>query len=145
MSYGTVLLKGLGEFIAAHGLGVWRENGIYTNERGIVIAAFPDKPDEIISLTRYSTTYVDDEATTLIQIRYRMTGHPFAALELYDDLHDLLHRKTHLNFGGVRISRVMERSFSPMGTDKTGRSEFTHNFVFTGPRWVNPIITPSGD
>jgi len=148
MSYHAALLEGLARVLAARGLGVYREDGVFTtSERGIVIHAFPETPPEIIGLFLYqpdgtvlSPTATRRLSTALVQIKYRLQGHPFAGIELYDQLHDLIDRKP-LELGGVSV-RGEYKSFSPLGQSRTGL-EFTSNWMLTGLAGL-PLVPPAG-
>ena len=147
-TYGVALLVGLALDLQDADLGVWRETGVYSaNERGILIAVHPNDPDEIISLTRYDSTFsAGAMVATRIQIRYRLKGSPLAGERMHDALQARLHDRTHVDFGSVRIDRIKQRSFSPLGKDSgLSRWQYSQNFEFTGLSWSDLTKTPSGD
>lgn len=137
MSYHPAVLEGLARALHTAGLGVYREDGIFTNaERGIVIHTFPETPPEIIAVSLYlpdgvglSPTATRRLSTARVQIKYRLQGHPFAGIELFDQLHALIDQK-HLDLGDVKVTGAY-RSFSPLGQSRTGH-EFTSNWELSG-------------
>lgn len=138
MSYHPALLKGIALFLAAEGFGIYRESAVYgATERGIVVQAFPETPNEIIAVSLYlpggqklTPTASHQLSEALVQIRWRLAGHPFEGLAVFDNLHDLIDRRT-LILGDVTVTGAY-RSFSPMGRDRNNRLDFTSNWAFTG-------------
>lgn len=137
MSYHPAILEGLAQLLHANDLGVYRENGIFTAaERGIVIQTFPETPPEIIGVSLYlpeglslSPTATHRLSTTRVQIKYRLQGHPFAGIELFDQLHALIDQKP-LALGNVEVAGEY-KSFSALGQSRTG-FEFSTNWELTG-------------
>jgi hypothetical protein len=148
MSFHPAVLEGLARKLDAAGIGIYRENGVFTqSERGIVVQAFPETPPEIIALTLYGPDGADLSPTAShrlaqvnVQIRYRLTGHPFTGIDLFDQLHDLIHRKS-LNLGAVTVTG-RHLSFAPMGQTPTG-FEFTSNWMLTGLAGL-PLVPSAG-
>ncbi len=148
MSYHPAVLKGLALALQAAKLGVYREDGVFaTTERGIAIQAFPETPPEVIGLflyhsdgTAFTPTATRRLSTVLVQIKYRLRGHPFEGLELFDSLHDLIDRK-HLEFDGVRVTGAY-KSFSEIGQTATG-VVFTSNWELSGLAPLH-LVPPTG-
>ncbi|WDH77931.1 hypothetical protein PTQ19_10395 [Microbacterium esteraromaticum] len=137
MSFHPAVIEGLARALHTAGLGTYRENGVFTDEeRGIVVHSFPEQPPEIIAVSLYlpdgtglSPTADRRLSSAMVQIKYRLQGHPFEGLQLFDSLHDLIDRK-RLDLGGVKV-HGQYRSFSPLGQSRTG-FEFTSNWQLTG-------------
>ncbi|MBW1639231.1 SWF/SNF helicase family protein [Microbacterium resistens] len=137
MTWHTALLGGLAEYLAANGVGVYREDGVYADsERGIVLQTFPERPREIVALSLYlpggqklSPSATQELKQSRLQIRYRLGGHPFDAVEMFDLLHSLIDQRA-LDLGPIRV-RGLYQSYSPMVETATGR-EYTTNWRFTG-------------
>ena len=105
------------------------ERGIWFGEipasatgEGIAITPYFDSPGMLAS------------NTTLVQIRTRGSKNALTSLDITDEIRNLLHRRTHLTIGGIRIGLIKQESFSVLGTDGNGRHEFTQNFSLLGMR-----------
>ena len=136
MTWTIDLTEGLGQHLAAHGIGVWRTTGLYDQaEIGITIGAVPQTPPAIIALTPYP--YGDDPAqadsTMRVQVRYRSaTADPRESLARIDAVFDLLHGATALTLGGVTIHLITRTGSAPMGLDPaTGRYEHSDTYELT--------------
>lgn len=151
MSYHPALLAGLARALDAAELGVYREDGVFTNDqRGIVVHSYPEQPPEIVSLFLYlpggmalSPTATRRLSTARVQIKYRLTGHPFAGIEYFDRLHDLIDQKA-LNLGGIHVAGEY-LSFSEIGQTRQpqGGFEFSTNWKLTGLADL-PLVPPAG-
>jgi hypothetical protein len=151
MSFHAGLLDGLARLLAAHDLGVYREDGVYdASDRGIVVSRFPEQPIEIVALFLYlpggvglSPTARHRLAETRVQIKYRLTGHPLAGIEYFDALHDLIDRK-HLDFGDIRATGEYV-SFGDLGPSRQAKAgfEFTTNWKLNGLAGL-PLVPPAG-
>lgn len=121
MSHFGAVLDGLARHLADHGRGVYNVDGVFaSDERGIVVSAFPEAPREIVSLTLYSPEYTrTSPAATrqmtacMVQIKYRLHGHPLAVVEYFEGLKDLLDGK-HLTLGDVSAHCAFQ-SYTPLG------------------------------
>ena len=148
MFYHPALLEGLARTLDTAGLGTYREDGVFSDsQRGIVVHAFPETPPEIIGLFLYlpdstalSPTAAHRLSSALVQIKYRLQGHPFDGLLLFDQLHDLIDRKK-LALGDVKVTGEY-KSFSPLGSSRAGH-EFTSNWKLTGLAGA-PLVPPAG-
>jgi hypothetical protein len=128
------LLVGLARAIADADLGVWNEDAVYTTEqRGIVLHAFPETPDELISLTLIRPEYSRPSPTadrrlvrTSVQIRWRIRGNPLDGIDLFDALNHLIDQK-RLDFDGQPF-RGEYRNFAPTGQDSNHRVSFSSNW-----------------
>jgi hypothetical protein len=151
MSYHPALLKGLALRLQAAGLGVYAADGVFTSDqRGIVIHAYPEQPPEIVALSLYlpggvalSPTATRRLSTARVQIRYRVIGHPFAGIEYFDQLHDLIDQKA-LDLGGIHVGGEY-LSFSEIGQTRQpqGGFEFTTNWKLTGLADL-PLVPSAG-
>lgn len=121
MSHFGAILDGLARHLDEHDRGVYNADGVFAkDERGIVIAAFPEAPREIISLSLYSPEYTRTSPTAerqmtacMVQIKYRLHGNPLAGIEFFEDLKDLLDGK-HLTLGTVGAHCEFQ-SYTPLG------------------------------
>jgi hypothetical protein len=134
MTHHTDILRGAAELLGANDFGVYRESGVYQpDERGIVIAAFPETPREILSVAIYAPEYTGFSPTakrqltaTRLQVRWRQAGNPLDGIETFDRLRALIHRQ-QLTLGPVQaLGKYL--SFSPMGQDANDRWSFTSNW-----------------
>lgn len=151
MSYHPALLEGLARALDAADLGVYREDGVFTTaQRGIVIHSYPEQPPEIVSLSLYlpggvalSPTATRRLSAARVQIKYRLTGHPFRGIEYFDRLNDLIDRKA-LDLDGIRVAGEY-LSFSEIGQSRQspGGFEFTTNWKLTGLAAL-PLVPPAG-
>jgi len=140
MTWHSTVLTGLAEQIAGAGLGVYREDGQYAEaERGIVMQAYPERPVELISLSLYlpertllSPTAKHDLSTPRVQIRYRLLGHPFGGIDMFDGLSAVIDGK-HLTLGDA-VATGEYVSFASLGQDASARHEFSTNWKLTGLR-----------
>lgn len=136
-SHHATLLAGLAEWLAANGFGVYRENGMYAaDERGIVLAAFPETPNELLSVglyqpeyTRFSPTSPRRLTATGVQIRWRLAGDPLDGVRLFDRLSQLIDRRA-LVLGGI-TARGLYRSYGTVGQDANRRWLHTSNWKLT--------------
>ena len=134
MTFHSALLEDVAAWLAANGIGVYRETGIYQgSERGIVALAFPESPAEIISISVYepeytalSPTAAADLVSTRLQIRWRTVGDPREGVKVFDRLHALIDRK-RIELGD-RIVRGKYRSYMALGQDANNRWLFTSNW-----------------
>ncbi|MGI6878836.1 hypothetical protein [Microbacterium sp. gxy059] len=137
MSHHAQMLHGLAQHIADAELGIYRPDGVYQpDERGIVISAFPETPEEVISVALYQPAYTPFSPTASrrltvshIQIRWRTLGDPLNGIDMFDALSHLIDEQL-LNLGPI-IARGRYRSFSPIGQDKNHRTAFTSNWTLT--------------
>ncbi len=131
-----LFLKGVAEHLAAAGVGVWRETGAYqAGETGIVIAARPQEPADVVSLSAYG---VDDDPSLSdsvlgLQVWCRRAGaHPGPVADTADVVFDLLHGATNVDLpGGLRIVQCVRRSQVGGGQDANGRWSDIQNFYVT--------------
>lgn len=137
MSHHITLLRGLAQALAAGGLGVYREDGVYqANERGIVVHAFPETPNEVISVALYLPEYTHLSPTagrrltrSRVQIRWRISGNPLEGIETFDALSHLLDNQRLVLDGHPFRGRYL--SFAPLGQDSNNRFAFTSNWQLT--------------
>lgn len=140
MSYHPALLRGLAQYLHAEGIGEYSESGaIPHNARGIILHAYPETPAELVALFLYlpgeqklSPTAASALASPRVQIKYRLAGHPFKGIEMFDRLHDLIDRQ-NLTLGEVRAIGKYE-SYAALGQAVNGSFEFSTNWTFTGLR-----------
>lgn len=140
MSYHPALLKGLAEYLHDEGIGEYSETGVIPSTgRGIVLHAYPETPAELVALFLYlpgeqklSPTATSALASARVQIKYRLSGHPFEGIEMFDRLHDRIDRKT-LALGQISVVGKYE-SYTALGQAANGSFEFSTNWTFTGLR-----------
>lgn len=131
-----LFLEGVAQHLAAAGVGVWRPSGSYPpGEAGIVVAARPQEPGDVISLSAYG---VDDDPSLSdsvlgLQVWCRRAGaHPGPVAETADAVFDVLHGTTHLALvGGVHVVQCLRRSQVSGGQDGNGRWSDIQNFYAT--------------
>lgn len=143
MTYLPALVSGIAKDLAVAGLGVYREDGVYAaNERGIVVHAFPETPDEVLAVSTYlptfrrlSPTATSQLAAISVQVKYRLAGHPLQGLEIFDTLLARYDRRRR-TLGDVSAAGHFV-SFTPLGADANRRSVFAANFRFDG---LAPVV-----
>jgi hypothetical protein len=145
-TYTTVLLKNLAADLQANGLGTYDSTGYDADATGFCITLFdmPPAPAYILALSSYADVNAGDTTLTAtrIQIRTRVKSDPTEMTNQKDAIRNLLHRRSHVDFGAVRIGLILQISELPMGKDANGNWEWSQNFAFTGLRWLQPIMTP---
>ncbi|MFF1875736.1 hypothetical protein [Kitasatospora herbaricolor] len=138
-SYPVRLKRGVAQFAADHGLGVYRPTGpAYSNPERGVFTNGPELPttiDNCIVLTALSPTF-DGRASVItpIQFRYRVAGSVIDAENLGQRIistFDLLERTV---FGGVLIGLVEYRNALAFTPDSISRPGGTVTFYFHGRR-----------
>lgn len=137
LTYEASLLDGLASLLDANGIGTYLPDGYPPDSTGtaIVFAVTPAQPANVITLTKYLDLPGPlGSATTMVQIRTRTAGSPFAAADVTDRLRDLLHRRAHFTLGNARIDLCQMESFATLGVDENGRHLRSMNFAFRGLR-----------
>lgn len=137
MSHHTALVDGFAKLLHSEGLGVYDPDGFFTpGQRGIVVSAFPETPDSIISVSFYLPEYQDLYGRSRrltgsrIQIRTRIPGHPLATLDVFDALSHLIHRK-HLVLNGLDVHGRYLSATQPI-QDSNNRWQQSSNWRLTG-------------
>ncbi|WKX70049.1 minor capsid protein [Streptomyces sp. XD-27] len=131
MSYTVDLLDGLARLLDAHGVGIYRPDGVYAaGETAITIAATPPAPDRVICLSAYPVTDSPalTDTTTGIQVRTRAGTDPREVDLLDDAVFDVLHATGPHLFGTVRVQLIYRVSAAPIGADSVGRMERSANY-----------------
>lgn len=126
MSHFGAVLDGLARHLDSRGRGVYNVDGVFaSDERGIVVSAFPEAPREIVSLTLYSPEYTRTSPSAtrqmtacMVQIKYRLHGHPLAGIEYFEELKDDLDGK-HLTLGEIEAHCAFQ-SYTPLGQNNAG-------------------------
>ncbi|GAB3467102.1 minor capsid protein [Actinophytocola sediminis] len=128
MSWTVELTHGLAVHLAAAGIGVYRPDGVYTDdETGLVLGVVPTAPARVVVLSCYALADDVDQADSLIGLQVRVRGgspDPRDALELLDAVFDLLHGATHLTLANVAVHLVERTASASMGRDQNGRFEY---------------------
>jgi hypothetical protein len=133
------LVPGLAQHLAASGIGVWKDTGVYTTaDLAIVDTVVPQSPENVITLTQYPVAHETHGtgSTFGIQVRARTAGRdPRTTKNLLQSVHDLLDGATHLDLAGVPVVQVAWQSGSWFGPDGNGRHEAADNYYI---QVVNP-------
>lgn len=144
MSHHTDLLDHLAQFLAAHDIGVYEAAGVFPpGTRGIVVAAFPEVPAEVISVSLYLPEYQRLYGATRrltssrVQIRTRLQGSPIATLDMFDQLSYLIDRK-RLPLGPIVATGEFLSATEPLPT-KTGGWVQSSNWSLTA---IEQLPTP---
>ncbi|MFC8583288.1 minor capsid protein [Streptomyces sp. NPDC057217] len=143
MSHTRDLLDGYARLLAEAGVGIYRENGIYTaTETGITITAVPDTPDRILCLTPYDvdSTSGGTDMVEGLQVRIRTGTDPRPVLDLEDQVFGLLHMREHTTVGGVHVALSWRQSWSWIGADARRRQELTANYYLRVSRTSPHLI-----
>jgi hypothetical protein len=131
------LMTGLGELLAAAGVGQWNPDGVYADgDIGITVGVLPQTPEQVICLTPYP---VDDrpgmvDVTVGMQIRCRGTADPRVVQDLADAVYDALHGATPGTVHGIQVAQVFWQSGAPLGADQLGRWERSENYYAQASR-----------
>lgn len=129
MGFTVNLITGLGELLAAAGVGKWNVPFSAT-DTALVVDSLGASPDKGVALTLYD---VEDTATTdsVVGLQCRVRGTPnnrTAAKDILDALHDALHDLKNTTIGGVPVVRIWKQSGTNLGPDTSNRPEHTANF-----------------
>ncbi|MFJ3537059.1 minor capsid protein [Streptomyces sp. NPDC090109] len=131
MSHTRDLLDGYARLLAEAGIGIYRESGMYTaGETGITVTAVPDAPDRIVCLTPYDvdSTGGGTDMVEGLQVRIRAGTDLRPALDLEDEVFEVLHMREHTVVGGVHVALSWRQSWSWIGADARRRQELTANY-----------------
>lgn len=128
------LLDGLGQHLAANGIGVWKASGIYlAAEVGITLETVPAALSQCIAITGYAgpesetSTPVDYPS---VQLRFRGTGDPRVSRARAQSAYDLLHGAGHFALpDGTWLESCIgaQSGPTPLGIDANGRHEHVVN------------------
>jgi hypothetical protein len=136
MGYTRDLLHGLAQLLAADGVGVYRDTGVYTDaETGIVIGRVPQSPPAIVALIPYPLT--DDptlsDSVLGLQLRFRVDGYdPRDVTDLADAAFDSLQGHPGANLSPTARLLIAERTSGvPLGEDSNGRPEWSDSYQLT--------------
>lgn len=129
MGFTVNLLTGLGELLAAAGVGKWG-GSFATTDTAIVVDSLGASPDKGVALTLYD---VDDGPMTdsVVGLQCRVRGTPnnrAAAKDIIDSLFDTLHDLKNTEIGGIPVVRIWKQSGANLGPDSSNRPEHTVNF-----------------
>lgn len=136
MGYTRDLLHGLAQLLAADGVGVYRDTGVYADsETGIVIGTVPQNPPAVVALIPYPLT---DDATLSdsvlgLQVRCRSAGSdPRVVSDMTDAVFDSLQSHPGADLSTTARLLIAERvSGVPLGEDANGRSEAADSYQLT--------------
>lgn len=126
-------MRAIAEYLAAESEFVWNPEGEYTSTQwGLFIKDVPLDPDRIGVLAPYVDT--EDIVPTLrtreIDFQFRVRGGrlPTDCDDMADIGFKLLHKKHHLVWNDLEISRIRHLSFASLGPDSANRWERTDNY-----------------
>ncbi|RGC68422.1 hypothetical protein C5N14_13630 [Micromonospora sp. MW-13] len=126
------LLTGLAEHLAAAGVGVWRDTGVYDPaQTGIVIRSVPPSPDRLITLAAYPVGSANPGVADHqlgVQIRVRAGADPRDCDDLADAVYDLLDGAAGLTLRGIAVVQVWRQSYTSLGDDSNGRWSRSENY-----------------
>lgn len=132
MSWTRTLAHGLAEHLAAAGIAVYHQTGVYRDDEvGIVIGTVPAAPARVLALSLYPLADDVDQADSVLglQVRARSGGSdPREVLDRLDDVFDELHGATHLNLGGALVHLATRTSSVPLSRDQSGRYEHADTY-----------------
>lgn len=131
--YEVDLVKGIGQYLAARGHGVWRDDGVYADgETAIVLDVMPQKPDNAIVLAPYGVADDPSQADTItgLQVRTRAAGRATAPVRaMTANLFLELHGRTGLLLStGLQVVQILRQSTVSDGQDENGRWSVIQNF-----------------
>jgi hypothetical protein len=132
MGHTEDLLTGLARDLQAAGIGKWSPAGTYgSNDIGIVLGRFPDKPNNVITLSPYGVDdVIEGEDTIGVQVRSRRAGlDPRPGMLTADQIFDRWHaRHDFLLPNGLHVTQMTRRSWVSGGIDSSDRSTVIQNF-----------------
>lgn len=136
MGYTRDLLHGLAQLLAADGVGVYRDTGVYADtETGIVIGTVPQNPPAVVALIPYPLT--DDptlsDSVQGLQLRFRVDGSdPRDVTDLSDLAFNSLQGRGAVDLSPTaRLLLAERRSGIPLGEDANGRPEWADTYQLT--------------
>lgn len=140
MSWTGELLRGLADYLADGGVGVWQPSGAYpaATVGAIFLQDVPSSPHQLIVLTDYPVS--DDpslsDSTVGLQVRTRgLPGNPSSTDDLDDAVFDQLHGLHGVDLStGLRVSQCFRRSGTRLGVDGNRRHERSSNYLVTAHR-----------
>lgn len=127
------LLNGVGQLLAAEGVGTWRNAGIYAaGETAIVIGGLPQTPDRAVGIVSYGVT--DDpslsDSVVGLQITTRWAGQdPRDVARLTTRVFNALHGRINTDLPtGIHVPQILRRSWTSIGQDGNSRWRTVQNF-----------------
>ncbi|MDF5756659.1 minor capsid protein [Spongiactinospora sp. TRM90649] len=128
MAFSRDLLTGLAEFLAAHDVADWNEDGYYASGQvALTIGGLPPSPDRAISLAVYGAGREGDHATqadSVMQVQARIRGgtDPRLTDDLADAVFDRLHGLSEVELPtGIWLYQAQRRIVAPLDRDSSGR------------------------
>jgi hypothetical protein len=131
VSWTRDLIDGMARHLAAAGVGVYRESGIYgTNEVAITDTSLP-LVDRAVTLTAYDTADSDrvPDVTVMVQVRTRGRDDPREVADLDDAVYEALHGLRTRHWGTATVLLIRRDSAAVLGPDSQGRHERTSNYI----------------
>ena len=135
MSFTTVLLDGLAQYLENADVGTFHSSGVAystspTARPGIFIDGVPATPDRVIVLTVYGEVDDPTQATTEVQVQARVRGtkDPRTAYETADAIFEAFQNLPRSAIGGTTVAGIFRISSAYIGIDTNGRHERASNF-----------------
>ena len=131
MGFQTDLLTGLGEYLHAGNVGMWKPSGTYASaDTAISIDTLPTSPDKGIGMTLYPVT--DSGGTdTVMGLQLIIRGSPNnrnTVKDIVDRAFDALHDLQAVELGGIPIVRIWRQSGANLGPDGNNRQQASENY-----------------
>jgi hypothetical protein len=130
----TNLRVGIAAMLDAAGVVSWTASGVVDATRPpVFLSTYPDQPDIACALSTYGAG--GDEGTlsgSLVMLQVRCRSQPDVVTGC-DDLDDAIAGQLLGHFPlvlstGLRVTRILRRSGTPLGRDTAGRMERTTNY-----------------
>ncbi len=138
MSWLEDLTNGLCAWLAAQGVGVWNEGGVYNpSDTAIVVGLLPQKNDTAITLTPYVLQSKPGQTDTLVgvQVRIRAAGrHPLGATGISEAIFNVLDGARHITLGGIHVTLAWRTISTPPAPDENGRPVLSDTYYFHAAR-----------
>lgn len=134
--FGTKLVTGIAELLAAAGVGEWSPSGQRTGTPvpWITLSNMPETPDLVICLTPYDTGAASATTDTMpaVQVRTRGDRVPGTSMDLQDAVYDALHGRRRTLLGTVPnqvlITQALRRNVGQLGPDGISRWEWVSTY-----------------
>lgn len=126
----SALRRGLAEYLAANGVGTWRESSPYLpDEKAITLRDLPDAPDTALAVEVYDIS--DDVVLPDQEVRVQLLarGRGDAADDMADTAFGVLHGAHHFMAGTVKVGSARRISSAPLGADDNGREERADSYA----------------
>lgn len=131
MSWTTDLIDGMARHLAAAGVGVYRDSGVYEAEEVAITDTALPLVDRAVVLTAYDTQDSDrvPDVTVMVQVRCRGRQDPRECAALDDAVYEALHGLLTQHWGAATVLLIRRDSAAVLGPDSQGRHERTSNYI----------------